>query len=449
METDFERISKANMMINSLCIFTSIKNDEVLKKYKDLLQYLSNDDVNVEEAIDKYNKFAYVLLEKAQGTSFKKYIIDKIFLDNNAFTSMIDMDNLTNPFITKQVKYELKALHYIADIDSKVIKQIMLVKGKAIDFEEEIVKNLIDWETDTDKEYSTYKEIDKLKLNILNCDNWGDSLENIIEFYKKYGTGIFGEYRAFVWENHDKKGYLRGVNSPDPIRLSQLVGYEDQKQTIIENTEQFLKGLPANNILLYGSRGTGKSSTVKAIINEFYKDGLRLIEVDKEKLVDFTKIIRILRNKNLKFIVFVDDLVFEEGEESYSALKTILEGGVETNSNNILIYATTNRRHLVKETFSERSSDSDDVHAMDTIEEKLSLSDRFGITVSFYSPDQKEYLKIIDGIAKERNIECDTEYLHKEAIKWVRWHNAQSPRTAKQFINNLEGILNKDDDSLK
>ncbi|WP_244835427.1 ATP-binding protein [Clostridium sp. BJN0001] len=443
METDFEKISKANMMINSLCIFTSIKNDEVLKKYKDLLQYLSNDDVNVEEAIDKYNKFLYSLLEKASGISLKKYIIDKIFLDNNAFTSMIDMNNMINPFIVKQVKFELKALHYISDINSNVIKQVILVKGKAFDFEEEIVKNLIDLETDIDKEYNTYKEIDKLKYNILNCDNWGDSLENIIEFYKKYGTGIFGEYRAFVWENNDKKGYLRGVNSPDPILLSQLVGYEYQKETIIENTKQFLKGLPANNILLYGSRGTGKSSTVKAIINEFYKDGLRLIEVDKEKLVDFTKIIRILRNKNLKFIVFVDDLVFEEGEESYSALKTILEGGVETNSNNIIIYATTNRRHLVKETFSERSSDNDDVHAMDTVEEKLSLSDRFGITVSFYSPNQKEYLNIVDKIAKERNIDCDKEYLHKEAIKWVRWHNGQSPRTAKQFINNLEGILDK------
>lgn len=295
---------------------------------------------------------------------------------------------------------------------------------------------------DSDLEFNiSSKAIDKLKVNILNCDNWGDALESIVEFYKQYGTGIFGEYRAFVWEHEDEAPYLRGIESPDPVRLENLVGYEYQKEIIIDNTKQFLNGYQANNMLLYGSRGTGKSSTVKAIINEYYDDGLRLIEVDKNKLCDFTKIIRILKSKNLKFIIFVDDLVFEEGEASYSALKTILEGGVENRSNNILIYATTNRKHLVKETFSERSGD--DVHANDTIEEKLSLADRFGMTVSFYSPDQKEFLKIIDGVAEARGIKVEKEYLHAEALKWVRWYNARSPRTAIQFINWLEGTLNQ------
>jgi len=441
MYTESEQIKKANVLINSLCIFTNIKEDNVLKKYKTLLKYINKKEVSIEKGISLYNDFVYELLNKASETSFKKYIIDLIFLDNNSFTSMIDCENLSNKHIIKQVKYELKALEYIASIKSQEIKETIIHKGKAMNFEAEVINALIDFEVDSDEEYDSYKAIDKLKLNILNCDNWGDSLENIIEFYKQYGTGMFGEYKAFVWEHEEDKTYLRGIDAPDPVKLKDLVGYEDQKETIIDNTKQFLNGHPANNILLYGSRGTGKSSTVKAIINEYYSEGLRLIEVDKDKLVDFTKIIRILKNKNLKFIIFVDDLVFEEGEASYSALKTILEGGVESNSNNMLIYATTNRRHLVKETFSERSGD--DVHASDSIEEKLSLSDRFGITVSFYSPDQKEYLKIIDGIVEYRGIDVDKDYLHAEALKWVRWHNARSPRTAKQFINWLEGNLKK------
>lgn len=441
MCTDIEKIKKSNIMMNSLCIFTNLKNDIVLKKYKKLLSSLSGKTLDIEEAVNLYNDFAYELLDKAKGTSFKKYIIDKIFLDNNAFTAMIDSKDLNNENILRQVKYELKALEYISSIESKEIKECILTGGKTEDFEAEVVKSLIDWDIDINKEYNTYKAIDKLKLNILNCDSWGDSLENIIEFYKKYGTGVFGEYRAFVWENEDGQEYLRGIKSPDPVTLKDLVGYEEQKKTIIENTEQFLKGFKANNLLLYGQRGTGKSSTVKAIINEYYTEGLRLIEVDKDKLADFTKIIRILQNKNLKFIIFVDDLVFEDGEASYSALKTILEGGLESNVNNILIYATTNRKHLVKETFSERATD--DVRANDSIEEKLSLSDRFGITVSFYSPDQRDYLKIIDGIADARGLEVDREYLHAEAIKWTRWYNARSPRTAKQFINWFEANLKK------
>lgn len=441
MYTDFEEIKKANIMINSLCIFRKLNEDEVLKNYKKLLEYLSKEKISVFESLSIYNEFIYELLDKADGRSFKKYLLDKILLDNNPFTTMIDHDDLVQKNIIDQVSYELKALQYICNIKTDNIKDTIMIKSKIIDFEEEIVKNLMLWDFEDSDKNESEKAIDKLKFKILNSEDWGDCLEDIIEFYRKYGTGEFGKYRAFVWENEDGKEYLRGVESPDPVRLKDLVGYEYQKETIIDNTKQFLNGYPANNLLLYGSRGTGKSSTVKAIINEYYNEGLRLIEVDKSKLADFTKIIRVLKNKKLKFIIFVDDLVFEEGEASYSALKTILEGGVENRSNNILIYATTNRKHLVKETFTERSGD--DVHANDSIEEKLSLSDRFGITVSFYSPDQKEYLKIIDGIVESRGLDVDTKYLYAEALKWVRWNNARSPRTAKQFVNWLEGNFKK------
>ena len=428
-------------MIDSLCIYNNLKEDCVLNKYRHLLEYLNGEKIDLGKAIHYYNDFVYELLDKSNGNSLKKYIIDKIFLDNNSFTKMIDINDFSNEYIINQVKYELKALEYICSINSADLKEIMIYKTKAIDFEDEIIRNLMDFEVDANKEYNSYKAIDKLKLSILNCDGWGESLENIIEFYKQYGTGIFGEYRAFVWENRDGDCYLRGIEAPDPVRLEELVGYEHQKKKIIENTKQFLSGYNANNLLLYGQRGTGKSSTVKAIINEYYKEGLRLIEVDKDKLVDFTKIIKILKNKNLKFIIFVDDLVFSEGDASYSALKTILEGGVENSPNNILIYATTNRKHLIKETFSERG---DEIHSMDSVEEKLSLSDRFGITVSFYSPDQKEYLAIIDGLAEARNLDVDMEYLHGEALKWTRQQASSSPRTAKQFMNWFEGKLKEE-----
>jgi len=437
MDTYFEQIKRANIMINSLCIFKKLKEDSVLTKYKALLNHLTANEVTIEDSMVFYNEFVYELLEKSGTTNFKKYIIDKIFLDNNAFTKMIDHDDVSMKNVVNQVSFELKSLQYICSIECKTIKDAILYKTKGIDFEEVIIKNLIEWDIDNYVDNSE-KIIDKLKLKILYSDKWEDCLDDIIEFYKKFGTGEFGEYRAFVWERDGKKAYLRGVKHPDPVRLSDLAGYEDQKKIIVDNTLQFLNGHPANNLLLYGSRGTGKSSTVKAIINEYYDKGLRLIEVDKDKLTDFTKIIEVLKDKNLKFIIFVDDLVFQDGEASYSALKTILEGGIESNSNNIIIYATTNRKHLVKETFDEREND---VHKSDTIEEKLSLSDRFGITVSFYSPDQKEYLYIVESLVKARNIEVDSEYLRAEALKWVRYYNARSPRTAKQFVNYLEGKL--------
>ena len=284
-------------------------------------------------------------------------------------------------------------------------------------------------------------DIERLK-HILMCENnWGNKIDKIKNFHIKNGTGRSTAYKAFVWErfNDDNEGHLREILEPDPINISDLIGYETQKKEIIDNTKSFLKGLPANNLLLYGARGTGKSSTVKAVLNEFYMDGLRLIEVDKDQLRDFTRIIRLLKDKKQKFIIFVDDLVFDENEDSYSALKTILEGRVENKPDNIIIYATTNRRHLIVEKFADR----EEINSKDTMEEKLSLSDRFGITISFFTPDQKEFLKIIDGLVALRGLDVDKEYVHREALKWEKWHNGRSPRSATQFIDWLEGYLFK------
>ncbi|MGB9793080.1 MAG: ATP-binding protein, partial [Thermacetogeniaceae bacterium] len=221
---------------------------------------------------------------------------------------------------------------------------------------------------------------------------------------------------------------------------------EAERAEVIENTIHFLSGFPANNVLLYGDRGTGKSSTVKALLNEFHERGLRLVELPKEYLSDFPEVLRKLKGRCLKFIIFIDDLAFEDSAESYTALKAVLEGGLESRPSNVVVYATSNRRHLIKEKFSDRGglhygSPDDEVRAHDTIQEKLSLADRFGITVIFPSPDKEQYLKIVEGIAAKRGLNIEKEQLHEEALRWEKRNNGRSPRTARQFVDWLEGHL--------
>ena len=271
-------------------------------------------------------------------------------------------------------------------------------------------------------------------------EDWSEEIEPLAAYYSQSGCGIFNQYRAFRWNRDKAPGYLTGVESPDPIRLSQLIGYERERSVVIGNTLQFLQGLPSNNILLYGDRGTGKSAAVKAILNEYTDRKLRLIEVSKYHLSDLPYIMETLRNRGMKFILFIDDLSFESDETSYRELKSILEGGIEARPRNIVIYATSNRRHLIREYFSERST-ADEVGSQDTLQEKLSLSDRFGITVTFSLPDKEGYLQIAEGLAKQRGLSVNPQELREKAWKWEMRYNGRSPRTARQFIDHLEGEL--------
>ena len=257
------------------------------------------------------------------------------------------------------------------------------------------------------------------------------------------GVGIYGRYRAFRWVRGGRDGgHPEGVAYPDPVTLADLVGYEREREPAIRNAERFAAGLPANNVLLYGERGTGKSSTVKALLNEFGDRGLRLIEVPKEHLGDFPELMAAVRNRRQRFILYVDDLSFEEQETHYKALKAILEGGIEARPDNVVLYATSNRRHIVRERFGDRTPASDDdVHAMDTMEEKLSLSDRFGIRVRFGAPDEGRYLQIIHGIAEQRGVSLSGDELDRRALSWARRQNGRSGRTARQFVDALIGEL--------
>jgi hypothetical protein len=266
----------------------------------------------------------------------------------------------------------------------------------------------------------------------------------VTEFYKAYGVGMFGLNKAFRIDEKPGGGIaFRAINNMDAVLLDDLVGYEIQKKKLVENTEAFVSGRKANNVLLFGDSGTGKSTSIKAIVNQYYDDGLRMIEIYKHQFKDLSTIIAEIKNRNYKFIIYMDDLSFEEHEIEYKFLKAVIEGGVETRPDNILIYATSNRRHLIKESWNDRNDqdNTNDKHHSDTIEEKLSLVNRFGVTISYSKPTQKEYFDIVIHLARRAGITMSDEELRAGANQWELSHGGISGRTAQQYVNYLLGSI--------
>ena len=262
------------------------------------------------------------------------------------------------------------------------------------------------------------------------------------DFYSETGVGIFGQFKAFRWKRTPAGGFLEGIASPDPIRLEDLVGCDYQTDRLVRNTTHFLAGFPANNIFVYGDRETGKSSAIKALLHHFVHHPLRILEVSRDDLSDLPEVMKILRPRLEYFIVFIDDLSFEEGETQYKTLKAVLEGSLEARPVNVLIYATSNRRHLIKEYFSDRETlNNGEVRHQDTLQEKVSLADRFGIQLVFVAPDQNQYLSIIQSMARQRGIQVPPEELNKQALQWAQLHNGRSGRTARQFMDFLTAEL--------
>ncbi len=284
-----------------------------------------------------------------------------------------------------------------------------------------------------------------LKKALVEAKDWAFLLDELFTFYRDNDPSEFNRFPAFRWRRdaqNSQGGRFEPVRDLDDQRFENLVGYEKERNIIIANTEQFVAGLSANHALLYGARGTGKSSTVKALLPRFAEQGLRLVEVMKNELADFPLIVELLRERPEKFILFVDDLSFEADESSYKDLKALLEGRLEARPRNLLIYATSNRRHLIKEQFSDNAQlGNDEVNAWDTVEEKLSLSDRFGLMVTFMTPNQQQYLAIVSGLAEQAGLELDPEDLRRRALRWELSHSGRSGRTARQFIDQLTGEL--------
>lgn len=401
-----DKITKIKYYIDSLCIY-DLKNDPVIKAVYELINSIDT------EAVLEKKSTLYKLVSK--NKSLKHYISTLILHDDNIFSrSCCAKNEILDPSIIQAVENDLEKLEVIADF----------LPGDIIKYSEnddicQVLKTIPDWQTGSPAEPFEMK-------------NWKSSLDKLKKYYEINGYGIFAKNRAFTWR--DEK--ICPVLSIDPIRLTDLKNYESQRQKVIDNTESFLLNHPANNVLLYGDRGTGKSSTVHAILNEYWTQGLRMIEIPKSAVAQLTLIREAIADSPLKFIIYIDDLSFDSNDNSFSELKAALEGSLSGKQENILIYATSNRRHLIKENFSDREND---VNRGDTMQEQLSLSDRFGLSITFLNPDKFEYLDIVKKLAMDRGLtDIDQERLCLVAEQWATKRAGRSPRCAKQCIDYIE-----------
>ncbi len=286
------------------------------------------------------------------------------------------------------------------------------------------------------------KKVQDLSRKLSATADERDFFREVTSFYKDWGVGMFGLNKAFrIASASERTIEFKPVNNMEQVKLSDLIGYEIQKKKLVDNTEAFVEGRQANNVLLFGDSGTGKSTSIKAIVNEYYDRGLRMIEIYKHQFSDLSNVIAAIKNRNYRFIIYMDDLSFEEFEIEYKFLKAVIEGGVETKPENILIYATSNRRHLIKETWSDRNDVKVDngMHKSDTMEEKLSLVHRFGVTINYSKPSQKEYFEIAVELCRRLGVAASDEEIKAEANKWELSHGGISGRTAEQFAKYMAG----------
>lgn len=333
--------------------------------------------------------------------------------------------------------------------DSKSLMQIFNYNLSSLPFVGDKASLLANFKSTKETSDKPYAEIvADLTKRLEESNNSKEFLNAIIEFYSVYGVGELGLNKAFrvipSGELPQKKtthhsSQLLPITNMNKKRLADIVGYETQKQKVVENTRAFLDSKPANNVFLYGDMGTGKSSTVKALVNEFYEQGLRVIEIYKHQFSFISDIISRLARRNYKFILYLDDLSFDDFEVEYKYFKAIIDGGLEVKPDNVLIYATSNRRHIIKENYSDGNDIDamDELHKSDTKNEKLSLVARFGLSIYYPSPDQQEFLNIVHEIAKRYSLDMDIQQLDKQALTWAIRNGAKSGRMAEQFVHTL------------
>jgi len=454
------RIKRVRMALQGLLVFDDILKDYKIGTYCELLRAVTEPTFDMEKVYILYNNFYRALA----GNNLVEYIIECLCSVRNEFTmraarigyngfDYADLHDAARDLAVIQSLAQISPQDLLEVIEQRFNNESKNPEVQAIFNDDLSPENWPVWIWSfqlndnariVDSEAEASKWLKKQKKDLIDSfiqePEWKKNINNLIGFYKKVGCGIYGKYGAF--KIHDSENRLEGIKHPDPIRLKNLVCQEREQAIVVDNTVSFLDGYPANNIILYGNRGTGKSSLVKALLNEYISKGLRLIQLKKNQISFFPQLVEMLQEIPLKFIIFIDDLSFNDEEEDYKSLKSLLEGGIEARPDNVLVYATSNRRHLVKESFADRQAD--DVHSRDTMEEKLSLADRFGITVTFLSPDQETYLKIVEELAAQNNLIIDRNELRQRALKWVMLHNGRSGRTAKQFIDHLCGTLSRE-----
>lgn len=416
--------------LESLLIYRKLLEDRIFGRIRSLV--LSLDSDISQEHVFKYYQICYELIEEAekegfQGDLLQNYIVKLIAIDENPFSLSYEKNGYDiSPSLYQAAIHDLNIIKGILKFTLADIGSLIIVE------ELSFIRN---YSTNYKKSHSSlYQNFNQLKQTFFK-EKADTIVDYLAEYYNIAGSGELCQYSSF---RYVKKLGLVGISVDESVNFDDIIGYEEQKNKLIENTEVFLSNKKANNVLLYGDSGTGKSSSMKALINSYFAEGLRLVEIRKDQIKYIPQLLEILKKRGLYFIIFMDDLSFEDFETDYKYLKAVMEGGIEGEADNILFYATTNRRHLVKEKWQDRENLSD-INQADGQEEILSLSERFGITITYLSPDQNEYLEIVKRLAIKNSLSIPEQELVDMALKWEKWHHGRSGRTARQFVNYLLG----------
>jgi hypothetical protein len=425
------QIDQLYRQTQSLLIYGEIWQHPTLAAWLDILQCLENDSSEV-VLLQAYGKWFRAIATSKMG--WQDFLWEQWLLAENAFSLAAQSEDELLPSLGMATSHDLRVFQQILQCDCQWIWQS--VKNKVQ------TSTIVPWVDRIARSSLNAREAagELLRSQFIQLANWADGLADLQTYYRQHGTGTFANFYAFRWDHY----HLAGITTPDPVRLENLVGYEWQRNALVQNTEALVSGFAGLNVLLYGSRGSGKSSLIKALLHEFGDRGLRLIEVAKANLVDLPNIVEQLRSRPQKFIVFVDDLSFEDDDEAFKSLKVVLEGGLTARPKNVVVYATSNRRHLIREFYGDRPrpKDHDEIHQWDTLQEKLSFSDRFGLTLTFEPVLQPTYLQIVHHLAKAANLVIAEADLDFRALQWATQHNGRSGRTAQQFIDYLTAELN-------
>ena len=427
------------MRTEELMLYKHMEHEDVLTNMTFLMNHCKSEYYNKEDMRALLFECLNQILELSnshgfEGNLWHNYLTFLLANDENAYSTECEIVGEIEGSINKVAMhdfeifrelfaYDFQTLQETLEVDClSILEDYQNVKGHGKVFNERIRDRICELSAKLGKSESTedFKAI-------------------LTQFYKEFGVGKFGLHKAFRIEHTEAGMSVVPITKISHVHLDDLVGYEIAKQKLIENTESFVEGRRANNCLLFGDAGTGKSSSIKAILNQYYDQGLRMIEVYKHQFQDLNDVIAQIKNRNYKFIIYMDDLSFEEFEIEYKYLKAVIEGGLEKKPDNILIYATSNRRHLVRETFRDKSDRDEELHTNDTVQEKLSLVARFGVTIYFGRPEKKEFQTIIKELADRNGIQMPEEKLLLEANKWELNHGGMSGRTAQQFIDYLLG----------
>ncbi|WP_231037925.1 ATP-binding protein [Pectinatus frisingensis] len=399
--------------LTQLITFPSFRKNKIIRLYSNAV----SDPYN----ITLQHSFLSALVQQSEqlglsGQLFSAYIIYLLSEGNNLAAASIRQGKFPDKSLQKLLKIDMEVIYPYLKID-------LLGDNKIID----IVNAYSPVKTCSNELYAL------LSQSLSQTQSAEEATLCLLDHYKKFGSGKMAHYRAFYWNNNSG---LNGIKYFESIKMSDLIGYDRQKQTLIDNTIAFIKNKPANNVLLVGARGTGKSSGVKALINEYYEKGLRLLQITRDQIKLLPDIMEHLRQlAGYKFIVFLDDLSFNETETEYKYLKSVIEGGISSIPSNVVLYATSNRRHLIKETWNDREDTQDELYRNDSVNESISLSDRFGIIIVYDAPNQDEYLQIIDSYLQKTGIKLDNKQLRIEGLRWELTHSGRSGRVARQFVN--------------